>query len=251
MLRRGIITWGKYQECQCKQATERRNKLILEAVEQKAEEEVAIIRAEFNAKVEKLFKQSKLGERFKNRTFENFRVTADNKTTFETAQKYATEFEKYKNEGVGLNFNGSYGTGKTHLAAAITIDLISRGIPVIMGTTITLLGKFKEAYNRKESESEIIDLYSRIDLLIIDDLGKERVNDWVLEKLYLIINNRYENNLPIVITTNYNIDDLIKKLTATDKYGNIINSDTAEAITSRLWEICRGIEMNGLDWRKK
>jgi DNA replication protein DnaC len=245
MLKLEIVTWNSFEECQCEKAIRRREEIRLKEERRQKEEEEAARRAEFQTRVKKLFDQSKLGARFLNRTFETFKVTKENRLAFESAKKYATEFERFKVEGIGLNFNGAYGTGKTHLAAAITIDLINRGIPVIMGTTITLLGKFKEAYDRRESESEIIDLYSTIDLLIIDDLGKERVNEWVLEKLYLIINNRYENNLPLIITTNYNIEDLTKRLSTNQ------NSDTAEAIVSRLWEMCRGIEMNWDDWRKQ
>ncbi len=53
----------------------------------------------------------------------------------------------------------------------------------------------------------------KVNMLIIDDLGKERPSEWTLEKLFTIINNRYENNLPvIIITTNYNRDKLRERL---------------------------------------
>jgi DNA replication protein DnaC len=245
MMRREIIAWNKFEECQCEGAAEARRKAWEEEENRKVEEEIALTRAEHQAQIEKLFKQSKLGVRFKNRTFENFRILDDNKTVFETAQKYAMEFEKYKAEGVGLNFNGTFGAGKTHLAAAIANYLINNGIPVIFGTVINLLGKLKESYNNDGSEAEILGLYGTVDLLILDDLGKERVNEWVLEKLYHIINERYENNLPLVITTNYDIDDLTQRFTTKS------NEETAKAITSRLWEMCRGQEMNFEDFRKR
>jgi len=245
MMRREIIVWNKFEECQCEEATKERYEAWKEEQDRQITEEIALTRAKHQAKIEKLFKQSKLGERFKNRTFENFKLFADNKAIFETAQKYATEFEKYKAEGIGLNFNGTFGAGKTHLAAAIANYLINNGVPVIFGTVISLLGKLKESYSRDESESEILDLYGTVDLLILDDLGKERVNEWVLEKLYHIINERYENNLPLVITTNYGIDELTKRFITYN------NEETAKAITSRLWEMCRGQEMNFEDYRKR
>jgi DNA replication protein DnaC len=243
-----IMHWNQSPErCTCPAAVEFWEAYDAKEEQRRQEEAEILRRAAFKAKVEGLFKQSRLGERFKARTFGNFKLNDQNKAAYETALKYATEFDKYKSQGIGLIFNGTYGTGKTHLAAAITNQLLNRGIPVIFGTTITLLGKLKESYSGevKESESEIIDLYSTIELLVLDDLGKERVNEWVLEKLYLIINARYENNLPLIVTTNYNIDDLPRKLT-TDR-----NCDTAGAVTSRLWEMCRGIEMIFDDWRKK
>jgi DNA replication protein DnaC len=245
LLRKTIVSWGKYQECDCVKAVEAKETLQKFAEEKIREESEIERRLEFQTRVKKLFNQSKLGSRFQNRTFEMFQVNDKNHHAFDTAKNYVTEFEKLKKDGVGLIFNGTKGTGKTHLAASITIELINQGIPVIMGTLITLLGMIKQAYSENQSEQELIDLYSRVDLLVIDDLGKEKVTEWVLEKLYLIINNRYENNLPVIITTNYDIDGLVIKLST------LQNQDTAEAITSRLWEMCIGVEMNWEDYRKQ
>ena len=72
---------------------------------------------------------------------------------------------------------------------------------------------------------------------------KERASEWSLEKLFSIVNTRYENNLPIVVTTNYSMETLIDKLT-TNK-----NSDVGESIVSRLHEMCRGIYLNAPDHR--
>ena len=121
------------------------------------------------------------------------------------------------------------GTGKTHLAASVGNYLMSQGVPVVFGTIINLLGKLKQSYTQKgQDEGEILELYSTIDLLIIDDLGKERPTEWSLEKLYTIINDRYENLKPVIITTNYNNDML------TDRLSTANNSSTAEAITSKI-----------------
>ena len=88
---------------------------------------------------------------------------------------------------------GSYGTGKTHLASAIANRLLSLGIPVIAGTLSTLLDKIKRSWQDvKLNEYEIMKAFFDCDLLIIDDLGKEKVTDWYLERLYSIINHRYE-----------------------------------------------------------
>ena len=95
------------------------------------------------------------------------------------------------------------------------------------------------------TELSIIDNYSKVPLLIIDDLGKERPSEWTLEKLFTIINNRYENNLPVVITTNYNRDRLRERL------ANRTNYEIADAIISRLYEMCKGINIKGTDKRKE
>lgn len=154
--------------------------------------------------------------------------------------------KKQRKNGLGIMFVGTYGTGKTHLACSIAIELIKRKIPTIYGTAITLLSKVRQTYdsNTNINEWELLDLYSNVDLLVIDDLGKEKPSEWVLEKLYHIINQRYENLKPVIITTNYDSITLTNRLSTKD------NSSTVEAIVSRLNEMCTGIYMNFEDYRK-
>ena len=107
---------------------------------------------------------------------------------------------------------------------------------------INLLGVIKESYKIDTvTEEHIMDLYSKIPLLIIDDLGKERPSELVLEKIFTIVNNRYERNLPIVITTNYNRDQLGERLASGS---NVI---IADSIISRLYEMCSGIVIKDSD----
>ncbi|WP_078665681.1 MULTISPECIES: ATP-binding protein [Carboxydocella] len=224
--------WRKYEE-------EQKKEMLRRAQEEKE-------RA-YQEKIARLLKESKLGERFMTRKFENFQVTTKNKQAYEIALKYAKEFEKYKKQGLGLIFTGSYGTGKTHLAAAICHELILQGYQPIFGTMINLLEKIKATYDddyARENEEQVINKYINCDLLIIDDLGKERPTEWAVEKLYYIINSRYEKNKPILITSNYDIEKLTARLTVKD------NLETAEAITSRIFEMCRGVHMNYEDYRK-
>lgn len=247
LMRAEIVEWTGWQECICREALKKKADLEAQRERKQAEEEEAARKAMFQERVRKLFDMSQLGKRFMTRTFATWKLTPENKKAFESAKKYAEKFETYKEKGIGLMMSGTKGTGKTHLAAAITIELINKGTPVIMNTMIGLLSKIKGAYDGeiKETENSLIDLYSTVDLLVIDDLGKERPNEWVLEKLYTIINARYENLLPVIVTTNYDIDRLRDRLTVKN------NTETAEAIVSRLNEMCVGIEMNWEDWRLK
>ncbi len=193
-----------------------------------------------------MIRESKLGKRFESRTFKNFQVNDKNRGAYETTKQYAREFSKYKRNGTGLLLTGSYGTGKTHLAAAICHELIRGNHQPIFGTMISLLGNIKATYGdeyAEETEQQILNKYINCDLLIIDDLGKERPTEWALEQLYYVINSRYEDCKPIVITTNY-ADKLVSRLTCKD------NIETAEAIVSRIHEMCVGVLMNWEDYRK-
>lgn len=241
--RRWIHGHDDFEECNCEGTLKHQA-----ALKRKAEERARIEKEKtYQAKVKWLMEKSKLGKRFMNRTFKNFKVNSKNRDAYNTAKRYADEFKQYRDRGDGLIFVGSYGTGKTHLAAAICHQLIKQEYQPIFGTMITLLGNIKTTYNsddKEETEEQVIQTYTNCDLLIVDDLGKERPTDWALEKLYYIINTRYEKCLPIVITTNYDIDKLIKRLTVKD------NIETAQAIVSRIYEICVGVDMIWEDYRK-
>ena len=92
---------------------------------------------------------------------------------------------------------------------------------------------------------EIIKLYEIVELLIIDDLGKEKPSEWGLEKLFTIINSRYENNLPAIITTNYNQNTLIERISLNGEV------ETVKSIISRLYEMCYLAQINDVDYRIK
>lgn len=195
--------------------------------------------------MERLYTLSGMSSRLRNYNFENYKVCNENKTAYFKAKKYVADLLAGKKSN-SLFITGNIGTGKTHLAASIANELIKNGQPVIFGTLINLLTEVKDSYSIDgEYESKIINKYSKIGLLIIDDLGKERPNEWTLEKLFTIINNRYENNLPVIITTNYNREKLRERLACNKNY------EIADSIISRLYEMCKGINITGKDKRKE
>ncbi|AET66370.1 DNA replication protein [Desulfosporosinus orientis DSM 765] len=244
-----IFKWKSDPErCSCEKSVRYWEKMDVAVAKTESDRLEKLEHDELRERAKRLFDQSRMGARFKTRTFENFKVDNHNLKAFEAVKRYADNFRKYKDQGIGFILSGPYGSGKTHLAAALAIDLINKEVTVVIGTLISLLGKIRETYSEiwtQENELEILETYSTVDLLIIDDLGKERASEWSLEKLFSIVNTRYENNLPIIVTTNYSMDTLIDKLT-TNK-----NSDVGESIVSRLHEMCRGIYLNAPDHRKE
>lgn len=166
-------------------------------------------------KISNLFGQSGIKKRFMERTFPNFCCdTPGRKENFKIAKEYADNFSNHKAMGDGLYIEGTNGTGKTHLAAAIALQLIGEGIPVICKTSSDLLQDIKKSFSFEGTkEHEVLDIYKKVDLLIIDDLGKEQCSDWSMSTLYSIMNDRYEAMKPTIITTNYNVDRLISALT--------------------------------------
>ena len=199
---------------------------------------------EFNLKqIAKLFQNNNLGKRQLNSTFENYKITNKNKKAYDNAKKYANKLINRATDK-GLFITGTYGVGKTYLASCIANEVIKNKITVVFGTLIQLLDYIKDTYKDSDmSDKEYLNLYYSVDLLIIDDLGKEKPTEWVLEKLFLIVNNRYNNYLPIVITTNYNRNQLRERLCVNKNYSMV------DSIISRLYEMCGGIEIKDEDHR--
>jgi DNA replication protein DnaC len=106
-----------------------------------------------------------------------------------------------------LLFEGSYGTGKTHLAAAIANFQVERGNPVLLITTPDLLDHLRGTYgpSSEVAYDELFDQIRNAPLLVMDDLGAESQTPWAMEKLYQIVSHRHVRRLPTVITTNYDL----------------------------------------------
>jgi DNA replication protein DnaC len=225
-----------YSRCNCEKA----NKIWKQYDENIEKQKVQ----EFNLKqIDKLFKNNNLGKRQLGSTFENYKINNNNKKEYENVKKYTSKIIESKTDK-GLFITGSYGVGKTYLASCIANELIKNKKTVVFGTLIQLLDFIKDTYKDNEiSDKEYLNLYSSVDLLIIDDLGKEKPTDWVLEKLFLIVNNRYNNYLPIVITTNYNRNQLRERLCVNKNYSIV------DSIISRLYGMCGGIEIKDDDHR--
>lgn len=234
----GHFTFGSHLEkCDCPGAEAEREREMREKERLQQEEEAR----KRMKRIEELFRQSRLGLRFREKTFENYKIMPHNKKAFQTTLEYARNFAKYKEKGEGIFITGDYGTGKTHLAAAITNYLLGKYTPVIMGNVTKLLGNIKQVYDDSQyTEAEILKELYTVDLLVIDDLGKEKPTAWVEEKLYTVINERYENYRPIVVTSNLELEEIEQRL-----------ENCGGAIVSRIIEMCQGIKIKGPDFRKQ
>jgi len=179
--------------------------------------------------------KNNISERFENRTFESFSITPQNKQAFDICWNYATNFSRSTIEGLILV--GHYGTGKTHLAAAILKVVLDKAIPGAMVVVPELLDEIRASYNDVETDKRLEQKVMQKQFLILDDLGAEKTTEWVRERLYNLINHRYEHNLPTVITTNCTFNEL------SDKHG--------ERIVDRIAEMCHGVKLEGESYRIK
>src|SRR3954453_16743123 len=142
------------------------------------------------------------------------------------------------NDGRGLWLFGDTGTGKTTLAMLISKAALQNGRSVAIYSLPKLLARIRRTYDSEPGGDSYLSFFERltsVDLLHIDDLGAEKRSDWVLEQLYALVNERYEAQRSILITTNLPHPELKEQ----------IGSRTV----SRLTQICDEVEVRGEDRR--
>ncbi len=159
----------------------------------------------------KLFRMSSL-DALKGLSFDNFtkrgrvglgQLQADSlENAFNQARTFA------ENRQGWLMLTGPYGCGKTHLSAAIANHAIESGVSTLFLTVPDLLDWLRYAYSGVDmSFEERFEEIREIPLLILDDFGTQNATAWAQEKIFQIMNHRYINQLPTVVTTNMLIND--------------------------------------------
>lgn len=187
-----------------------------------------------------IYKKNYVERKLQAKNLENFYFDFSNKHVLDVVKGYINK-NKETMQADSLIIMGKSDTGKTHLAAAIANKLIENDKIVLMGRLTTLLDMIKETFrDNTKSENELIELYSNVDMIIIDDLGTEKISSWALEKLYTIIQNRFENGLPIIITTRFDKRGLISRFS----YSN--DQDLIDATISKLYQMCYGITLKNM-----
>jgi DNA replication protein DnaC len=128
--------------------------------------------------------------------------------TFERAHEFAEQPRGW------LILKGGYGCGKTHLAAAIANYQLQHGRTVLFVVVPDLLDHLRSTFapNSPTRFDERFEAVRSAPLLVLDDLGTQSSTSWAQEKLYQVLNHRYNAQLPTVITTNSELEDLDPRL---------------------------------------
>jgi len=160
----------------------------------------------------RLYRLSNL-DAFKGMTFETFNTRGRlglgqmQEHSLELAYNQARQYAQNLNGW--LMITGGYGCGKTHLAAAVANFVVGFGVPTLFLTVPDLLDWLRYSYDNAETTFESrFEEIRNIRLLVLDDLGTQNTTPWAEEKLYQIINHRYTNKYPTIITTNLDLVEL-------------------------------------------
>jgi len=158
--------------------------------------------------------------------------------------------------GKGLLFTGSIGVGKTHLAVGVLRRLVQeRGVRGLFCDYRELLKNIQNSYNPQvaTTELELLKPVFAAEVLVLDDLGAQKPNEWVWDTVALILNTRYNDKQTTIITTNYpdlaaaggglsDVERAAREQTLGDRIG--------DRMRSRLAEMCVSVEMKGEDFRQ-
>lgn len=125
-------------------------------------------------------------------------------------KEYMKNFEEAKKTGLGLYlFSRTKGSGKTRMAASLANELVEK-YPVKFAVGSEILNEIKKTYDKQSgmTESRLIDALVETEILFIDDFGMDSATDWVNDKYYHIINERYINKKVTFFTSNEAVENL-------------------------------------------
>jgi DNA replication protein DnaC len=145
-----------------------------------------------------------IGRRFLEVSFEREPIVSLDRAVLRQVRAFTRSIEEKLDAGRGLWFDGPVGTGKTSLAILVAKAAEDAGRTYAVYPVPRLLAEIKRTFDRDASDS-YMGFFRRlctVDLLVLDDLGAEKQTEWVLEQLYSIVNERWQDRRSIVVTTN-------------------------------------------------
>ncbi len=190
---------------------------------------------------------SMLGARYKNIRLKDATITENNKDVYERCSRYVEHAKEMRENNIGLYIYGDNSSGKTYLTACICNELLWQGYRCIYTNLATILSEIRSSYDGQGmGECELLNRLQAYDFAFIDDLGKEFIgreynassSKWAEEKLFEVINARYNAQKPTIFSSNYEISALASELRL-DK-----------AIIERINEMAtRVLKLDGDDFR--
>lgn len=182
-----------------------------------------------------MLEKSGISTAFRKKTFSNYDYSHNKQImdAYLIAKDYTKKFKSIVDDrNNSIIFMGSPGSGKTHLALAIANNLMADKVGVTYMPYRETITRIKQSIMDEENYNKEMRRYKNAKVLLIDDMFKGNITASDINIVFELINHRYFNNMPIIVSTEKTMDDLLK---------------IDEAIGSRMLEMCknRRIEMRG------
>ncbi len=210
-----------------------------------------------SGRVERLLKAANIPKRYEHCELTNYDPVGNQRVAKSKVERYA---EQYPSNNVGLLFLGPCGVGKTHLAVGLLKKLIrERGAVGLFYDFRDLLREIQASYNcvSQTSEVEVLRPVLDAEVLVLDELGSNKPTEWVRETVAYIINTRYNDMKVTVFTSNFLDSPGVGTIEAGPEPQNSrvreesLTDRVGARLRSRLYEMCRVIEVGGPDFRKQ
>lgn len=173
-------------------------------------------------------RESNIPAKYLSKSLDNFKpIGKKRRELLALARGYVESFNlEDRSKYFGLFFAAPTGAGKTHLATAILKAVILKGYSGVYCNVPQLLEMLRELmFDRAQYDDRgFLRRCENADLLVLDDLGTETVSGWIQDRLYLLVNRRYENMGRTIVTTNCDEQTLRERI--------------GERVESRLIEMC-------------
>jgi DNA replication protein DnaC len=213
-------------------------------------------------RTEALLQQAQIPRRYQHCSFQNFHLRLENgqpNRSLSEARLVARRWVEEYPVDYGLLFIGPTGVGKTHLAGAVIRDLIMlKGVECRFQDFRELLKEIRDSYNpiSESTEFRIIQPLVDVEVLLLDELAAFNPSEWVKETLSYLINSRYNRKKVTLITTTLPLGEPSRPSARTPSGEPMPDIDAAlihlgATLCSRLYEMCRPLEINCDDFRKQ
>jgi DNA replication protein DnaC len=229
-------------------------------------------------KTERVLAKARVPDRYRHCDFENFEADneIENATREQLAawnrslaqaklivQRFAEEFSPVREmqNDQGLLLMGPCGAGKTHLAVSALKEIVQRGHSGLFYDYRELLKEIQDSYNAESQSTEmsVLEPVLKVEILVLDDVGSSKPSPWALETVGHILNTRYNEKRVTILTTNFlDADAATAPAPAARVAGmraptfeDTLTDRVGKRIRSRLYEMCRTIEMSAPDYRKE
>lgn len=181
--------------------------------------------------------RARIPREYQDASFDHTNINGLPRDAVTRVRRYVDTLDERLAAGDGLWISGSIGTGKTWLAMLVARYAIARGQAVAVYSVPRLLSEIRRTYDGEGTTTlDLLDQLTEVTLLVLDDVGTERTNPWVLEQLYTIINERWQERRAIVLTTN--LDPMQ------------MEAQIGERAVSRLVGMCETVLVDGVDHRQ-
>jgi DNA replication protein DnaC len=167
---------------------------------------------------------------FSGATLKGYRRVPGTEGAFEAVKDYLLNREENFRTGRGLILMGAVGCGKTHLGCAILNCALQDGYRAVYWNVPQQLEMMMYGHSDEEEQVRILDKAILAQVLLLDDLGAEKSSEWTRKELMVILDERYRNNKPTIITSNLMLTDNELRKTCGDRAYSRLCSDHYKAV---------------------